>query len=318
MKAIVIDRFGGTEQLHLQDIPIPPPEEEEIQIQVEYSGVNPVDWKIREGLFQQRLPHEFPIILGWEASGRINALGKNVKNFRVGDEVFVFCKRPTVHWGTYAEYVNSEAFKVAKKPENINFAQAAAIPLAGLTAWQALFDAAKLQRGETILIHAGGGGVGSLAIQFAKNAGAKVITTASAQNHDYVKKLGADIAFDYHEVNIKSILEKHVPQGFDVILDSIGGDTLKLSLDLVKKGGRVISLLEQVTPEAAQMRNIHFQYMSAQPSGEQLNEIGELILKGKVKPPRIEEYPLSHAAKAQEKNQEGHTIGKIVLKARFK
>lgn len=314
MKAIIIDKFGGAEQLHLQELPIPAPEEEEIQIHVEYSGVNPADWKIREGLFQKRLPHEFPIILGWEAAGKINALGKNVKNFKVGDEVYVFCKKPTVHWGTYAEYVNAEAVKVAKKPENINFAQAAAIPLAGLTAWQALFDAARLTKGETILIHAGGGGVGSLAIQFAKNIGAKVVTTASEKNHLYVQKLGADIALDYHETNITDRIKQASPEGIDVILDTVGGNTLLESTKMLKKGGRLVSLLEQIDPSHAQGLGIEFFYISAQPSGHQLGEIGKLIQEGRVIPPSIEEYPLSKAAEAQEKNKAGHTLGKLVLK----
>lgn len=314
MRAVIIDKFGGAEQLHLQDLPIPPPEENEIQIQVEYSGVNPADWKIREGLFQKRLPHEFPIILGWEASGRINSLGKNVKGFKVGDEVYVFCKRPTVHWGTYAEYVNAEAVKVAKKPEKINHAQAAAIPLAGLTAWQALFDVAHLKEGETILIHAGGGGVGSLAIQFAKNVGARVITTASEKNHPYVKSLGADEAIDYHEANMQERIKKLAPAGIDVVLDTIGGNTLLESSKMLKPGGRLVSLLEDFDVDKAESLGIQSFYISAAPSGKQLGEIGKLIEEGKVKPPKIEEYPLSRAAEAQEKNKIGHTIGKLVLK----
>src|ERR1700733_2368139 len=190
MKAMVIEKFGHEEQLHLGDIPTPLPSDNEVQIQVLYSAVNPVDWKIREGLMKNFLPHEFPLILGWDAAGIVKAIGKNVKKFKVGDEVFAYCRKPIVKWGTYAEYVCFDADNIALKPNNINFAEAAAIPLAGLTAWQALFDFAKLKKGESILIHGGAGGVGSFAIQFAKHAGAKVITTASKQNHDYVKKLG--------------------------------------------------------------------------------------------------------------------------------
>lgn len=314
MKAITIDSFGGVEKLKLKDIPIPKPADNEVQFLVQYSGVNPVDWKIREGLLQKRMPCEFPLIPGWEASGTISAIGKNVKNFKVGDEVFAYCRKPIIKWGTYAEYVCIEAEHVALKPRNINFAQAAAIPLTGLTAWQALFDAAKLRSGETILIHAGAGGVGSLAIQLAKNVGAKVLTTATQKNHAYVKKLGADLAIDYKKENFVESIKKIAPHGIDVVLDTIGGKTLQESIAVLKQGGRLVSLIENLDPEIAAKHNIQFKYFFVSPNGQELKHIADLITEGKVNPPTIEELPFANAGTAQDRVRTGHTQGKIVLK----
>lgn len=316
MKAITIESFGGIEKLQLKDVPIPKPGNNEVQILVKYSGVNPVDWKIREGMLQQRLPHEFPLILGWEASGTISVVGKNVKNFKNNDEVYVYCRKPIIKWGAYAEYVCFDADNVALKPKKINFAQAAAIPLTGLTAWQAIFDAAKLRKGETILIHAGAGGVGGMAIQFAKNAGAKVLTTASKNHHSYVEKLGADFVIDYKHENFVEAVRRLVPDGVDVVFDTVGGKTLQESLKVLKPKGRLIGIVENLDPKIAEDYQIFFKYVFVSPNGSQLKQIADLIDQGKVNPPKIEEIPLDHAGEAQDKVREGHTEGKIVLKVK--
>lgn len=314
MKAIVIEKFGHEEQLHLDEIPTPVPTDNEVQIQVLYTAVNPVDWKIREGFMKNYLPHEFPLILGWDAAGIVKSTGKNVKKFKAGDEVYAYCRKPIVKWGTYAEYVCFDADNIALKPKNINFAQAACVPLAGLTAWQALFDFAKLKKGESILIHGGAGGVGSFAIQFAKYAGAKIIATASKQNHNYVKKLGADYAIDYHQTNFLDDVLKLFPEGMDVVLDTIGGNTLTESLEIVKPKGRLVSIVDQIDPKMAKEKNIQFGFVFVSPNGSQLKQIASLIEQGKVATPFIEEMPLSDASKAHKKSREGHTKGKIVLK----
>lgn len=314
MKAIVIEKFGNEELLHFDDVPTPNPADNEVQIQVLYTAVNPVDWKIREGYLKNFLPHEFPLIPGWDAAGLIKSVGKNVKKFKAGDEVYAYCRKPVVKWGTYAEYVCFDSDNVALKPKNINFAQAAAIPLAGLTAWQALFDFGKIKKGETILIHAGAGGVGSFAIQFAKYAGVKIITTASRQNHDYVKKLGADYAIDYHQENVFDEILKLVPDGIDLVFDTMGGKTLMDSISVLKPKGRLISIVDQLDQKIAREKNIQFSYVFVSPNGGQLKQIAALIEQGKVSPPFIEELSLSEASKAQKKSKEGHTKGKIVLK----
>lgn len=316
MKAMIIDSFGGVDQLKLGEMPIPAPGDHEVQIQIKYTSVNPVDWKIREGLLKNRMPFEFPIILGWDASGMISALGKNVTNLKVGDEVYAYCRKSIIKWGTYAEFVNVEANFVALKPKKVNFAEAASIPLVGLTAWQALFDHAKLESGETVLIHAGAGGVGSLAIQFAKHAGAIVYTTAREANFPYVKKLGAKEAIDYKKEDFVKKIKHLEPNGVDVVFDTVGGHTLHDSLKVLKSGGRLVSIVEKLPPESAEQHKIQASYLFVSPNGEQLTEIAELIDQGKIQPPKIQEMPLEKAAQAQDKLQKGMGGGKIVLKVK--
>lgn len=313
MKAIVIEGFGGVDKLQMKEFITPKPGDNEVQFHVIYSGVNPVDWKIREGMLQRKIPHEFPLILGWEASGVISSVGKNVKSLKMGDEIFAYCRKPIVKWGTYSEYVCFDAEHVVLKPKNINFAQAASIPLTSLTAWQALFDTAHLKKGETVLIHAGSGGVGSMAIQLAKNAGAKIITTCSSKNFDYVKQLGADFPVDYTHMRFEDAVKKVAPNGVDVVFDTLGEDTLARSYDLLKPNGRIVSLVEFPKPPADR-KHIQAGYVFVRPDGSELKQIADLISVGIVIPPHIEEMHLDQAAEAQEKVRQGHTKGKIVLK----
>jgi NADPH:quinone reductase-like Zn-dependent oxidoreductase len=314
MKAIIIEKFGHEDQLHLEEIPTPSPTDNEIQIQILYTSVNPVDWKICEGMLESSLPHEFPIILGWDAAGVVKQIGKNVKKFKIDDEVYAYCLKPTIQWGTYAEFVCFDAENVALKPKNVSFAQAAAIPLVGLTAWQALFDFAKLKKNDSVLIHGGAGGVGGFALQFAKYTGAKIITTASRQNHEYVKELGADYAIDYHQSNFVEEVNKLFPDGLDVVFDTIGGETLNESVNILKPRGRLISIVDQLDPKLAKEKNIQFGFVFVSPNGNELRQISNLIEQKKVFPPFIEEMPLSDVAKAHKKSREGHIRGKIVLK----
>lgn len=314
MKAIILEAFGEADQLKLKEIEAPKPGPNEIQIHIMYTAVNPVDWKIRLGLLKSRMPYEFPIIPGWDAAGIVSAVGKNVNSFKVGDEVFAYCRQATIKWGTYAEYICIPAENAAYKPENISFAQAAAIPLAGLTAWQALFDTGHLEEGQTVLIHAGAGGVGSLAIQFAKQAGAKVYTTASEASRDYVKSLGADVVIDYKKENVAEKMKQLEPNGVDLVFDTLGKQALKDSYHLIKKGGRLVCIVEPPDQNLAKQLGIEAQYMFVSPSGKDLQKISDSITQGEIQPVKIEIMPLEKAAEAQEKNREGHTKGKIVLK----
>lgn len=314
MKAITIENFEGIKGMHITELPTPQPKPQEVQIKIAYTGVNPVDWKISEGYLKKMLPHEFPLIPGWDAAGTISAVGAEVTKFKVGDNVYTYVRKPTVQWGTYAEFVCVDAKDVAHKPNKFNFAQAAAIPLVGLTAWQALFDAAKIRSGNTILIHAGAGGVGSLAIEFARVAGAKIYTTASAKNHAYVKKLGAEVAIDYTKENFVDAIRKFEPKGIDVVVDCVGYDTLEKSYGLVKKGGILVSIVNRVVEETCAQHGIRGAFVFVRPDGKQLKEIADLIDQGKVVSPHIEEFPLRDFEKALQKSKEGHTKGKIVLK----
>lgn len=313
MKAVTIHAFGGANRLQLETVNVPQPADDEVQIKVEYAAVNPVDWKIREGYLKDFMPHEFPIILGWDAAGVISAVGKN-SPFAVGDEVFAYCRKPTIQWGTYAEYVCVNAQAVALKPRSVTFAEAAALPLAGLTAWQSLFDAAHLKAGESVLIQAGAGGVGSLAIQFAKNAGAFVITTGSRSNRGYLEELGADLVIDYKENDVFQAVKKAFPLGIDVVFDMLGAKIYEQSFSLLKKNGRIVSLLEQPNAALEKQYDVKAFYVFVSPNGQELKEIARLIDTGKISGIPVQEFPLEEAYEAQNLNQQGHVKGKIVLK----
>jgi len=316
VRAIVIESFGGREVLRPTDVPAPVPAADEVLIEVAYAAVNPVDWKIREGMLAGMFPHEFPVILGWDAAGTVKDTGKNVAGFRTGDRVYAYCRKPKVGFGTYAEFVTMTRAAVAPIPENIGFAEAASIPLAGLTAWQSLFDAAKIQAGAKVLIHAGAGGVGSLAIQFAKDTGAEVLTTASEANHAYVKSLGADVAIDYTKENFVDAVRKREPGGIDLVLDAVGNDVQRKSYEVLKKGGRLVSIVNVPLEEEARRYGVEASHVFVTPDGEQLRRIGALIESGAVKPPALREMRLEEAAEAQRQSRAGHVRGKIVLKIR--
>ena len=316
MRAIVIESFGGPEVLRPADVPSPEPAADEVLIEVAYAAVNPVDWKIREGMLAGMFPHEFPVILGWDAAGTVKDTGKNVTGFRIGDRVYAYCRKPKVGFGTYAEFVTMNQAAVAPMPKNVGFAEAAGIPLAGLTAWQSLFDAAKIKGGHKVLIHAGAGGVGSLAIQFAKHAGAKVLTTAGVANHAYVKSLGADVAIDYKKENFIDAVRKREPGGIDLVYDAVGGEVQRKSYEVLKKGGRLVSIVNVPSEEEARRYGVEAAHVFVTPDGEQLRRIGALIESGAVKPPAIQEMRLEDAAEAQRRSQAGHVRGKIVLKVR--
>jgi NADPH2:quinone reductase len=313
MKAIGINKFGGREVLEPLELPTPQPGPNEILIQIKAAGVNPVDYKIREGLFKGRMPHEFPIILGWDAAGVVESVGTEVKSFKKGDEVFAYCRKEKIHDGTYAEYIVVEPRHLALKPKNLSFEEAAALPLAGLTAYQSLFEGIQLKPGETILIHAGAGGVGGYAIQFAKNIGAHVITTASGKNAEYVKSLGADEVVDYGKEDFVNAIKKTYRDGIDAVFDTVGGDTQKKSADVLKKGGRITSILA-MDENYFKERGVIPHYVFVRPDSEQLCKIKELVEQGKLKVHLAATLPLAEARKALEMIESGHTRGKLVLR----
>ena len=306
MKAIVMHEFGGPEVLHLEDVPRPRPAAGEVLVKVNATSINPVDTKIREGKSKQKFPTSFPLIPGWDVSGVVEEAGSGVKAFKKGDEVY---GRPfPTRNGAYAEYVVVQEGEIGPKPKSIDHITAAAVPLAGLTAWQGLFDYGHLQKDQKVLIHAASGGVGTFAIQFAKWKGAYVIGTTSAQNIELVKKLGADEVIDYKKEKFEDKLK-----GIDLVLDAIGGDTQKRSLQVLKNGGRLITTVKPEFGEEAKEKNIHLEGYTAQTYPAQLQQIAELIDAGKVKPVIAKVLPLEDAAEGQKLIAEGHTVGKIVL-----
>lgn len=313
MKAMVIDKFGGPGQLRLAECPVPEPADDEVLIELKYTSVNPVDWKIREGYYKESFPHAFPLIPGWDAAGIVRKVGGNVTAYKGGEKVYAYARKPAVQWGTYAEFVTVGADAVAPMPSNITFGQAAAIPLTALTAWQAL-DYARLQPGQTILVQGGAGGVGGMAVQLARHAGAKVYTTASARNHEYVRRLGAHHPIDYTALNVVDALRKLEPSGVDVVLDTIGGPVLRESFRALKQGGIMVSVVDQPDPAGAKVEGVRAGFVFVSPNGPQLREITKLIEHGELKPPRIEEMRLEQAPTAQERSRGRHIAGKIVLK----
>jgi NADPH:quinone reductase-like Zn-dependent oxidoreductase len=302
MKAVRIHSFGGPEVLSFEDMKTPEPKSGEILVRVSAAGVNPVDWKIREGHLG-KIP--LPSVMGVDFSGTVEAVGPGGQRFHEGEEVFGQVGDES---GGYAEYAIAMEGHVARKPEALEHVQAAALPVAGLTPWQALFDVAGLQAGQTVLIHAAAGGVGSFAVQFAKWKGARVIGTASGGAIAYVRELGADQVIDYRAKRF----EQEVAE-VDVVLDTIGGDTQERSWQVLKRGGILVSLVQPPSPQQAQVRGVRGVMHRQQPRGDQLAEIAPLVVAGKVKVKVEKTFPLREARQAQDLSQTGHAHGKIVL-----
>src|SRR5476651_2863450 len=257
MKAIRIHKFGGPDVLELEDIKIPQWAEDEVLIKVYASSVNPVDGKIIAGEAEEKFPIKFPLTIGWDVSGVIEQAGNKVRNFSIGDEVYA---RPfPTHNGAFAEYVVIKANEIALKPRSIDHLQAAAVPLAGLTAWQGLFKHGHLEKGQKVLIHAASGGVGSFAVQFARWKGAYVIGTGSAENLSFIKQLGADEAIDYKNDRFEEKV-----QDADLVFDLIGGDTQRRSLLVLKAGGRLITTIKAEYQDEAKEQHIHLEGFTAQ------------------------------------------------------
>lgn len=307
MKAVRIHEYGGPEVLRYEDAPRPEAGPGEVLIRVHAASVNPVDWKVRAGYAKDRLKYKMPFIPGWDVSGVVEAVGSGVSRLKVGDEVY---SRPDISRdGTYAEYVVVKESEVALKPKSIDHVHAAAIPLAALTAWQALFDGAKLSAGQTVLIHGAAGGVGTFAVQFAKMKGARVIATASKKNHEFLRSLGADELIDYNTTKFEDVV-----RDVDVVLDTITGETADRSYQVIKKGGIYVSILAPPSPEKAAAHGVRTHHTFVQANAEQLNEIAKLVDSGKLKLTIEKVFPLAEARAAQELNAQGHTRGKIVLR----
>jgi NADPH:quinone reductase-like Zn-dependent oxidoreductase len=317
MQAVYFDTFGESPVLKVGTLPVPEPGADEVLINIRYTSVNPVDWKIRKGYLKDFLPHEFPIIPGWDAAGVVTAVGRSATRFKVGDEVYAYTRLPVVKQGTYAEYIALPEAAVALKPTSITLAAAAGIPLVGLTAWQALFDVAALKRGDTVLITGGAGGVGSLAIQFAKAVGARVITTASAANHAYLRGLGADVAIDYTATDVVAAVKAAAPQGVDVAFDCVGGKALDQAFQLVKSGGWLVSIVDTPDSVRAKALGLNSAYHFVAPNGDQLGSIATMIDAGRIVPPATTEKSVTAAAAAQDENAARHVRGKVVLKIDF-
>lgn len=313
MKAIMFREFGGSEKLEVKNIEIPQPAPSEVLVEVKAAGVNPVDWKIREGYLSGVLPHQFPIIPGWDVAGVVQSCGIGVTSLQPGDEIWSYCRRDIVQHGAYVEYMVLPEHLAAKKPKNLSFQQAAAVPLAGLTAYQALFEAGNLQAGQTVLIQAAAGGVGHLAVQLAKKSGARVIGTASSANHDFVKQLGADFMIDYQKEDVNSAVRTECPGGVDCVFDCVGGDVTEQSAEVLTGNGRLVTIVSLTGLDKVKEKGVDARSVFVRPDHEQLNRLSAMADNNEISVHIEKSFPLDSAADAQVESQKGHVRGKLVL-----
>ncbi len=306
MNAMRLNTFGGPENLQLAQVERRQPGAGDVEIRVVAAGVNPVDRKMREGAAPQFLKQsELPAILGRDVAGEISAVGPGVETWKPGQRCFAMTPE---HEGAYGEYVTIAADKVVAIPDNLDFITAGGVPLASLTAWQGLFRHGKLGQGQRVLIHAGAGGVGHFAVQFARAVGAYVFATASEKDLAFVRELGADVAIDYKNARFED-----VATDLDLVFDTIGGDTRERSWNLIKPGGRLITTLDAPDQAEASAHKVFASRFTAESDGGDLAEIAALISQGKVHPHVAKTFALEEAGDAQEQLKQGGIAGKIVL-----
>lgn len=302
MKAIVIREYGNADVLKYEEMPTPQIGPNEVLIRVVANAINPADWKTRNGMFKDMRALKFPFIMGVDTSGYIEEVGSLVTRFKKGDAVITRAD------GGHAEFVAAKSDLVAPAPKNIPLNHAAGLPVTSTTAWRSLFDTGHLQKGETILIHGGAGGVGSFAVQMAHLAGARVISTASGDSLDIVKKLGADEVIDYKKSDF-STLVKNV----DMVLDTIGGDTQKKSWGTLKEGGRLVSLPGPPDENMAKQYKVKGIFRSQEGNGALLEDISKLVDAKKLQVVIDKEFAWEEIKKAHELSEKGHAQGKIIL-----
>lgn len=322
MRAILIDRPGGPEMLRLGETRTPVAGPGEVLVEIGFAGVNPADWKCRQGMLEAFFTPAYPFILGFDLAGVVAAIGPGVAGLVPGDRVFGGSQQGSGRNGAYAEYAATLPAFLAPVPEGMMLAEAAAYPTAALTAWQALFTAGALQRGQTVLIHGGSGGVGSFAVQLAKAAGATVIASCGAANLDYVTGLGADHAVDYRAADVAAAALALAPGGVDLAVDAVGCGTLPGALTAIRPGGSHVAiptlLNDPAAPDPAEaarrgIRLVAAVYADLSQAPDQLVRIGALWRSGRLKTPRLKVMPWADVAAAHREVETGHAGGKIVL-----
>lgn len=325
MRAMVIDGFGTAEVLVPRQIPTPEPGEGEVLVRIACAGVNPADWKTREGRLAEFIEYHFPFVLGFDLAGVVAEVGPGVADWNVGDRVFGMSNQKDGRDGTYAECCVAATDMLARLPQGWNYAQAAALPVPGTTAFGGMVDAGGLKPGQTVLINGGAGGVGSIAIQIARALRARVAVTCSASNFEYVRELGADFAIDYRSEDVVDAVRAWAPDGVDLVLDAVGLDTLlPRAAEVVKPGGSYVEIEtlvsrateEQVAQAAAHGIRLVSNMIAVARQPEHLESLSELCADGHIRPPAIEVMPLDRVAEAHRRIEQGHVRGKIVLEVR--
>ena len=322
MRAIVIDAFGGPEVLREAELPKPHPGPGQVLVRVACAGVNPADWKVREGWLASYFDCRFPFVPGFDLAGVVEAVGPGVDGLRVGDRVFGTSRQGQGENGSYAEYTTAHAAMLSLVPPGISLAEAAALPTAGTTAYGGLVDAGGLQAGQTVLIHGGAGGVGTIALQIAKAFGARVAVTCSAANADHVRSLGADLAIDYRAGDVPRALRDWAPHGVDLALDAVGQDTLLPSAAAVVRPGGTYVEIETLISRATEAQvaeaarhgvRIVSNMIAVSRLAEHLAALASLLAQGRVRMPTLERLPLADAALAHARIASGRQRGKLVL-----
>lgn len=321
MEAMVLNRFGGPEVLEIAQIERPSAGPGQVVVQVAYAGVNPADWKAREGWLQLYFQYVFPFVVGFDAAGLVAEVGEGVTGLVVGDRVVTASNQGKGERGSYAEYVLSDRERVVKLPDHVSLRDAASIPTAAITAWEAVFDVGGTKAGQHILVNGGAGGTGGFAVQLAKMAGAKVAATCGPANLDYVHSLGADLAIDYRQGDVRAQVAAWAPDGVDLVVDTVGQGTLLDSIEMVRRGGIVAPIGTLIAdepmpdPERAAELGVSIVPTIANFARQerQLNALVEALGAGKIKAPAIEILPLAQAGEAHRRVQDGHVRGKILL-----
>ncbi|MFF2621113.1 NADP-dependent oxidoreductase [Oerskovia jenensis] len=305
MRAITYSRYGGADVLELSELPTPKVGPDTVLVRVKATSVNPVDWKVREGYLDAIMDTTFPVVPGWDVAGVVERVGLDTPELSVGDEVFGYVRKDVISGGTTAELVAAPVRTLARKPAAWTWEQAAGAPLAGLTALQTI-DRAGVTSGQTVLVHAAAGGVGSMAVQIAVARGARVIGTASERNHEYLRSQGAE-PVTYGE-GLADRVRALAPEGVDVVLDYIGGEALATTPDVLRDGGTVASVVE-----AAARDELGGHYVWVRPDVEGLTELARLADAGQLTVDVAEVYDLADTAKAHEASRTGHVRGKVVI-----
>jgi NADPH:quinone reductase-like Zn-dependent oxidoreductase len=308
MKAVRIHNYGGSDMLTYEDIERPEASPDQVLVRVHAASASPVDWKMREGYLRAWVDVPMPTILGRDFAGDVAAVGDNVEGFAVGDPVFGTVGE--LHRGSYADYIVVVANEMANKPASLNYERAASVPHSGLAAWQSLVEAGGLAPGQTVLVHAAAGGVGSFAVQIAKAHGARVIGTSSEANLDFLRELGVDEAIDYNATRFEDVVSD-----VDIVLDTMGGDTQDRSWQVLKPGGVLVSLIgfAPASFETAAARGVRAEMVGQHPDADQLRRLADLIDAGKITPVVNSVMPISNIQEAQDQVQGGHTRGKIIM-----
>jgi len=310
IEAAYFDEFGELDQVKKGTFDRPEPGEGEVLVRVKAAGVNPVDAAVARGMLNEMIPAEFPAIPGWDMAGVVEERGHSARRFEEGDEVYAYARRPIVQHGTFAKYVAIPESYLARKPKSISMEEAGGIPLVGLTAYQSLFQYGNLQEDDTLLVLGGSGGVGTLAIQLAKSAGATVIGVAGETNQDYMKELGADETIDYTNGDVGEAVREVAPDGVDFILHCSRGDSLAESIDTLNSGGQLISITNS---DPDRPDDINFNYVFVEPNAKQLGHIRELVDEGRVRVPVSKTYSLDEAGQALKDIESLHSRGKTVV-----